>query len=201
VRCGDGVAIDVQRVAVAESFDEPHRKAAAQHAVHRVVMAHGRDAGEEILQPADPHAVVQRLRSGHRQRRITGESRLKVGNPFAGVGVFLPPLEARLRIELEVIVRVDQSGEDEAALEIDHRIAFVGRDVDAVDEAVADAQGSSEAAGDHDLGVHEGYLSTPEHSLLSFCGRSTLVRRSFYVGSTDGGANDEDGALIRPSTR
>ena len=53
-------------------------------------------------------------------------------------------------------MRVDQSGEHEAAIEIDDLIAFVRRDVDAVDAPVADAQRSSQpAAGHHHLRVDE----------------------------------------------
>ncbi len=96
MRRGDGVAIDMQRMAVAESLDETHGKTTAQHAMHRVVMTDSSDSGEDVLQPAHPHSIVKRLGPGHGERRIGRESRLEVGYPIAGVRVFLAPLEPRL---------------------------------------------------------------------------------------------------------
>src|SRR6186997_3185355 len=79
-----------------------------------------------------------------------------------------------------MIVRVDEAGKHEAAIEIDHLVAPVGRDVNAVDAAVLDAQGSSQpAAGHDDLRIHERQGSTPEQPTIRSTAVTTTVPRWF----------------------
>jgi hypothetical protein len=120
-----------------EVFDDAHREPALERPVHGIVMADRRHTRQQILQAADPHALVERFRPGHGQRWIATEARLEIRDPLAGVLIAIAPLQARLRVELQVIVRVDQPRKHIAAVEIDNRVAFVGRDVDAVDAARA----------------------------------------------------------------
>ena len=53
--------------------------------VQRVVMADGGDAGQQVLQTADPDAIVERVGPGVCKRRVGREARLKVGDPLAHV--------------------------------------------------------------------------------------------------------------------
>ena len=62
VHLGHPVAIDAQRVAVAELTDDTNGVAGLERAMQRIVMAHGGHARQQVLQPADPEPIVERVR-------------------------------------------------------------------------------------------------------------------------------------------
>jgi hypothetical protein len=131
-------------VTEAEPFNDTHGKATAKNPMQRVVMAHRRHSSEQVFQSAYPHSIVKRIAPGHRQRWIRVKARLKIVDPLARILVTIAPLQPRLRVELEVIVRIDQAGQHEAAVEVDDVVGRIGRDVESVDASALDAQGPGE---------------------------------------------------------
>ncbi len=70
MRVRDRRPIDVQRVAEAIALDDADREALSQRPVQRVVVADRGHPRQQVLEAADPHAVGERVRPGHRQPRI-----------------------------------------------------------------------------------------------------------------------------------
>ena len=96
-------------------------------------MRHGRHAGQQILQPADEQPIAKRMRAALRGSPGRPRARPHVVDPAGGVVVAIAPLEPAVVIQLEMIVRVDQPGQHERAVEIDDTIAALRRLADRQD--------------------------------------------------------------------
>jgi hypothetical protein len=119
-------------------------------------MTHSGHARQQVLHAADPETIVERIAARNGERGIGVESRLKIGNPFARVVITVAPFEPRLRVQFEVLVRVDQTREHEALFDVDNGITFIWCDADAVDTSAFDANRARQAAvGSDDLGIDE----------------------------------------------
>ena len=120
-------------------------------------MADRGDARQQVLQAAHPEPIGERVRSRRASVGIGGEPRLKVGDPLAHVAVRGRHFSRRERVELEVIVRVDEAGEHDRVVRDrprHHRVAARDREHRSCRGARA-ATGVDPAVGADDRGVDE----------------------------------------------
>ena len=97
-------------------------------------MRDGRHAGQQVLERADEQPRRQRMRAVRsRIAAIVLRAGRRSSIHCRRVLVAVPLLEAAVVIQLEVIVRVDQTRQDERAIEIDDEVAGTRRLVDAED--------------------------------------------------------------------
>ena len=109
------------------------RESPADLPIARIVMSDRRHARQEILQRADEQPRRERMALRGANRRVAANRRPQVVNPGRGVLVPVPPLQPTVVIQLEMIVRVDQTGQHERAAEIDDRVAPARRLADRQD--------------------------------------------------------------------
>ncbi len=74
-------------------------------------MCDGGDAAEEIFHTAQQQALVQGNGERGFERRIVLPAMPDLRNPFAGIAPGTVPLQRRQGVELQVIVRVDETRE------------------------------------------------------------------------------------------
>src|SRR6185295_19205820 len=98
-------------------------KAVADRTIPRIVVRDGRHAGREILQTTDEQPIGQGKAGVAADGWIGLQARPEVVNPVVGVRVTIAPLEWPEVIQFEMIVRVDEPGNDKRALEVDDLIA------------------------------------------------------------------------------
>ena len=115
------------------SHDADRIACIGQRRVQRIMVSHGRDAAQEILQAPVQQATVTRD-IDHRPERVVGaHARLDIGNPFPNIPVLTLILDVREAVELQMVVGIDQPGEQSIARQINDqvrgaRIATHGRD-------------------------------------------------------------------------
>ena len=131
----DRPTLERERMRPSERFHDTHRKSAVQLAIDRIVMSHGGDAGEEILEAPDEQTIAKGVGTILTNARIVVQRRPQVVDPGGGVFITIAALQPAVVIELEVIVRVDQSWQHERSVEIDDEIAVVWRFIEGEDAA------------------------------------------------------------------
>ncbi len=104
--------------------DDSRREVSArQVGIERIVVCNGGDAAQKVLHSADQEALIARNRDAGRELWIGSPSRIDVRNPFAYVTIGLTECGPRQAIELQVVVRIDETRQHTIALEVDYRVA------------------------------------------------------------------------------
>jgi hypothetical protein len=96
-------------------------------------MSNGRDTRQQVLQQSDEQPIRERMPATSRDSRVGRKPRTHVIDPSGHIGVPISKLQTTVVIQLEMIVSVDQAGQDDGTAEIDHAISRLRSIVDAED--------------------------------------------------------------------
>ena len=86
-------------------------------------MGHGRDTAQEVFNSTQPETPVARTCPAGGKLLPDSNSSVEVTDPFAGIAIVPSVVQRRKVIELQVVVRVDETGQQSVAVEIDDAVA------------------------------------------------------------------------------
>lgn len=118
----------------------------AQGGMKRIVMRYCRHARQQIFQTTNQQTVCQRYRARRHNVRVRVETRIGFERPFARIGIAGTLFPTRKVVELQMVMGVDQPGQNERAVQIKTYVAALRGGVNACDAPVGDAQGAARFA-------------------------------------------------------
>ena len=116
-----------ERVRPSVLAQHAQRHVAAQLRIERIVVRDRRHSAQHVLQRAHEQSIAQRMAAGLSDRRVVGEPRTHVTDPFARIAVPVAKLDSPVMIQLEVVVRVDEPRQHERSADIDDGVARARR--------------------------------------------------------------------------
>jgi hypothetical protein len=161
----DGPGLEQERMRPAVMRDHPDGKPPPDLAVERVVVRHRRDAGKQVLEPANEHPGREGMRAVPAHGGVARQPRPHVVDPRGGVLVALARLQRAVVIQLEVIVCVDQARQHERAAEIHDDVAARGRGVER-QHARTESDGRCLVIASGDACVDQRHRAPPRQHLL-----------------------------------
>jgi len=90
------------------------------------VVRHGGDTAQEILHPTYQQTLIARDGYARFERWVGPPARIDIADPVLHMTIVFAGVETRQAVELQMIVRIDQSREHAIALQIDHPVAVDG---------------------------------------------------------------------------
>ena len=132
----DRFVLHRERVCPPEPPDQADGHGAASPAIQRVVMRDRRGARKQVLEAADEQPRVEWMAPALEYPAVRSDRGPQILDPVGRVDVTLQPLERSIVVQLEVIVGIDQAGQDDRALQVDDRVAAPRQLVKAEDTSV-----------------------------------------------------------------
>ena len=121
--------------------NDTHRKRRVQQkGIKRIVMRHRRHAAQQIFDRTEKQTLIARHRTTRNQFGVRPQTRCDIGDPVRAVVIALAIAKARKAIEMQVIVGVDQAGQNAIATQIDAQVARLRLRVHRDDAPAREAQ-------------------------------------------------------------